>query len=169
MGSGNKNLYSGTGGGSQPYSEQYSVYEEMLYLDKKDADIYGKNGYFKNPTAINLYDAISGNRILFEGKRQEGQYTYVLDLDGNLIFGKRCNPNDSRKRSPHPTLIGGKNPKVQCAGIIVFHKGKIQSINNQSGHYRPDIKSLEKVNDYMQALYNKNPELFDKESKWRKK
>lgn len=93
--------------------------------------------------------------------------TYVMDESGNIIFGKRSNPNDGRKRAPHPTLIGGKDPKVQCAGMIVFKKGRILSVDNDSGHYRPDKKSLTKVNDALQKLCDKNPNLFDKDSIWR--
>ena len=92
----------------------------------------------------------------------------VMDKKGNIIFGKRCNPNDGRKRSPHPTLIGGKDPQVQCAGMIEFHKGRILSVDNHSGHYRPNPKSMEKVDKALQALYNKKPNLFDKNSKWSK-
>lgn len=170
MGSGSSSIYAGTGGGSQPYAEQYSVYGKMLAIDKKDPDIYDSStGYFKNPTAVNLEDSVDGNRFVFEGHRAEGHMTYVMDADGNIIFGKRSNPNDGRKRAPHPTLIGGKDPQVQCAGIIVFKKGRILSVDNQSGHYRPDSKSLDKVNDALQKMCDKNPNLFDKDSIWRKK
>ena len=170
MGSGSSSIYSGTGGGSQPYADQYSVYIKMLAIDKKDQDIYDSStGYFKNPTAINLKDTIDGNRFVFEGHRAEGHMTYVMDTDGNIIFGKRSNPNDERKRAPHPTLIGGKDPQVQCAGMIVFKKGRIFSVDNQSGHYRPDLKSLNKVNDALERLCDSNPNLFDKNSIWRKK
>lgn len=31
---------------------------------------------------------------------------------GNIIFGKRINPNNPQKRAPHPTLIGGVDPKI---------------------------------------------------------
>lgn len=95
--------------------------------------------------------------------------TYVMDKDGNIIFGKRANPNDARKRAPHPTLIGGKDPQVQCAGMITFHKGRILSVNNQSGHYRPNIQSMEEVDAALQKLFERFPGAFDKESKWRKK
>lgn len=170
MGSGSGNIYAGTGGGSQPYTEKYSVYGKMLAIDKKDPDIYDSSeGYFKNPTAVNLKNSVDGNRFVFEGHRAEGHMTYVMDSDGNIIFGKRSNPNNARKRAPHPTLIGGKNPKVQCAGMIVFKKGRILSVDNQSGHYRPDIKSLDKVNDVLQKMCDIDPNLFDKNSRWRKK
>ena len=169
MGSGSSGSYSGTGGGSQPYAESYHVVSKELNKDKKDPDIYSSSsGYFKNPTAVSINDSIDGNRIVFNGHRAEGHITYVMDADGEIIFGKRSNPNNSSKRAPHPTLIGGKDPQVQCAGIIVFRKGRILSVDTQSGHYRPDKKSLDKVDAALKKLYNKNPELFDKNSKWRK-
>ncbi len=169
MGSGSGNGYSGTRGGSQPYAASYDVVPQMLNKDKGDRDIYDKDkGYFKNPTATKLDDTISGSNVEFEGGRANGEYTYVMDKSGNIIFGKRCNPNDGRKRSPHPTLLGGKHPEVQCAGMISFRNGKIYSVNTDSGHYRPNIKSLDKVDKALQKLYDSNPRLFHRDSKWRK-
>ena len=168
MGSGMSGSYSQTKGGSQPYSELYSVFGSELRKDKENPDIYGDSGYFKNPSAISLEEAIDGNRFMLAGHRIEGALTYVLDKSGNIIIGKRSNPNSKLKRAPHPTLIGGKDPQVQCAGIIVFRKGRIISVDNRSGHFRPDIKSLDKVIEVLDKLYKKNPNLFDKKSIWRK-
>lgn len=170
MGSGISGSYRGTISKSQPYAELYNVCSDLLEIDKKDPDIYdSNNGYFKNPTAINLFESINGDGIYRNGKRVHGVFTYVMDEKGNIIFGSRCNPNNIGKRSPHPTLIGGKNPKVKCAGMITFSKGKIVSIDNISGHFKPNIKSMEKVNDYMDKLYQINNEIFSNKSKWRKK
>ena len=170
MGSGSSGPYSGTNGGSQPYAERYHVVGSELSKDKGDPDIYHPTtGYFRNPTAEKLSDAITPTRVVFEGKRAEGTMTYVMDKDGNIVFGKRANPNDPRKRAPHPTLIGGKDPQVQCAGMITFHKGRILSVNNQSGHYRPNIQSMAKVDAALQKLFERFPDAFDKDSKWRKK
>ena len=170
MGSGSGGSYSGTNGGSQPYAESYHVVSKEINKDKKDPDIYTKEaGYFKNPTATSLENAIDGNHFIFLGHRAEGHLLYVMDKNGNIIIGKRSNPNNSQKRAPHPTLIGGKDPQVQCAGIIVFRKGRILSVDNRSGHFRPNIKSLDKVDAELQKIYNKNPNLFDRDSKWRKK
>ena len=171
MGTGRSGRFVGTAGESQPYAETYRVVKEMFDKDRKDPDIYDPDtGYFKNPSAILLRDAIRNNRFYQKnGKKTEREFMYVMDKNGNIIFGKRDNPNDPAKRSPHPTLIGGKDPRVQCAGIITFKDGKIFSVDNQSGHYRPNIKSMKKVEAFLQKLYEENRLLFHKESKWRKR
>ncbi len=169
MGSGSGSNHSGTGGGSQPYAESYHVVSKEMNKDKKDPDIYSKeSGYFKNPTATNLESSLSDDRFHIDGGKAHGTYTYVMDKNGNIVFGKRVNPNDGRKRAPHPTLIGGKDPTVQCAGMIEFKKGRIVSANNSSGHYRPNIESMKKVDSALQKIYDKHPDAFDKQSKWRK-
>ena len=109
-------------------------------------------------------DAIDVNRMIIDGKRQDGSITYVLDENDTIIIRKRVNPNhpEKNKRAPHTTLIGGKDPQVQCAGMITFHKGKIFSINNDSGHFRPDKKSLDKVDKALEKLKNTHPRIFSK-------
>lgn len=66
-----------------------------------------------------------------------GQYMYVVDMDGNIIIGTR-----GGQRMPHPTLVGGSNPQVRAAGIVEIRGGKIHSINNASGHFKPSVESL---------------------------
>jgi hypothetical protein len=89
-------------------------------------------------------------------------YTYVLNGNGDIVFAKRFNPNSSKSRAPHPTLIGGKDPQVQCAGMIRIEKGRIVWYNNDSGHFRPNAKSLEKVDNAMEELKRIHPEIFAK-------
>lgn len=145
MGSGISGSYNGTKGGSQPYAA-YHVYPKAMAADKKDPSIYNpQTGYFHNPTAVKLEDAVQNNRIYVAGNRQEGKLTYVMDSADNIIIGVRSNPNNSNGRAPHPTLVGGKDPQVQCAGMMLFHKGRISSVDTDSGHFRPDSKSLSKV------------------------
>ena len=142
MGSGSSSSYSGAGG-SQPYANTYHVVQKELNKDKKDPDIYNPStGYFKNPTATNLENAEQNGSVYIGGNKANGQYTYVMDQNGEIIFGKRSNPNDSSKRAPHPTLIGGKDPLVQMAGMLDIRGGKIYSYDNQSGHYKPNPKSM---------------------------
>lgn len=169
MGSSTSGNYHGTYGGSQPYAETYHVYPRAMAADKKDPSIYdSKTGYFHNPTAVKLENAIQNNRIHVAGHRQEGKLTYVMDPAGNIVIGVRSNPNNSKGRAPHPTLIGGKDPQVQCAGMMQFHKGRISSVDTDSGHFRPNSKSLPKVTAALQKLCDQHPELFDPNSEWRK-
>ncbi len=173
MGSGSNGPYGSNNSGfsgSQPYAPTYHVVDTALENDKTDPDIYNpQKGYFHNPTATSLDDAIDVNRVVVDGKRQDGAITYVLDENDTIIIGKRVNPNhpEKHKRAPHPTLIGGKDPQVQCAGMITFHKGRIFSVDNNSGHFRPNKKSMEKVFNALKKLYDTNPEVFDKGFKWR--
>ncbi len=169
MGSGSSSNYHGTHGGSQPYSESYHVVDSAMKKDKKDPDIYNPDtGYFKNPTAVKLEDSIKDDRVYVDGKKQMGIITYVMDDNGDIIIGIRKNPNNPSKRCPHPTLIGGKDPTVQCAGMISFSKGRITSVDTNSGHYRPNSQSLPKVKQALQKLCDNHPEWFSPNSEWRK-
>ncbi len=167
MGTKSTSSYSGAGG-SQPYADTYHVVDAELNNDKKDPDIYNPTtGYFQNPTATMLENAVQHDSFYIEGSKANGQYAYVMSQSGDIIFGKRSNPINPLKRSPHPTLIGGKDPEVQNAGMITFRNGKIYSVDNNSGHYRPDIKSMEKTDKILEEMCNRNPKLFHKDSKWR--
>lgn len=151
--------------GSQPYAKFYNVLPKMMDIDKKDPDIYSDElGYFQNETAKNLLDVITEEDIA-----ELQKLIYVLDEENNIIVGERKNPNNDNKRSPHPALIGGKNPKVKCAGEIFFKDGKIYSINNSSGHFRPHAKSLDTMKEALSKLCNDYPQKFDKDFPGEKK
>lgn len=161
MGSGSSSSYNDITTGSQPYAPTYHVTNDMLKCDRKDPDIYNPNtGYFHNPTAQNLEESIRDGDIYIDGEKADSRFPYVLDQSGNIIFGTRTNPNNPDKRSPHPTLIGGKDPQVQCAGILKISDGKIVSVDNASGHFKPNILSMEKVYNALESLRIRYPEIF---------
>ena len=161
MGSGYSGLYSGTSGSSQPYSPSYAVVEDMMNWDI-ERGIYDEFGYGKNPTARNIEEYICGNYII--DKNTNGIFTYVIDLKGKIIIGRRNGNGSSGDPTPHPTLIGGKNPKVQMAGILEIRGGKIYSYDNKSGHFKPNIKSMEVADEIFSKLPAK---LFHKRFKRR--
>ena len=68
--------------------------------------------------------------------------TYVIDMDDNIIVAERNGNSFGGKATPHPTLIGGKNPRVKFAGILHLNGGKIISYDHMSSHYKPNIKSM---------------------------
>ena len=89
MGSGISSSYSGAGG-SQPYANTYHVVQKELNKDKKDPDIYKPStGYFKNPTATNLEKAAQNGSVYIGGNKANGQYTYVMDQNGEIIMEEK--------------------------------------------------------------------------------
>lgn len=153
----------GADGGSQPYAPVYHVVPSMMEKDKEDNNIYNpQQGYFTNPLTVPIQSAIKDGQIQMNGHSAFGTYTYAVDLNGDIVFAKRFNPNSSKSRAPHPTLIGGKDPIVQCAGMIRIEKGRIVWYNNDSGHFRPDEKSLVTVERALAKLRSVHPEVFAK-------
>ena len=161
MGSGYSSGYSKGNGGSQEYASSYHVDKPMLKADKKRG-IYHDGHYDKNPTAENLLEKVNGNYI--ENKRFNKKVPYVVDLNGNIIIGQR-NGNGTGTDAlptPHPTLIGGKDPQVKVAGILEIRGGKIYNYDNDSGHYKPNVKSMPAADEAFKKL---PPSVFSKDAK----
>lgn len=148
MGSGMSGLYTGTRGQSQPYASSYSVLPALRIWDREQG-IYGENGYNLNPTAQPLQKLLEGNYI--GGKQTNTSLLYVIDMKGNIIVGSRHGNGARGEPTPHPTLIGGKNPKVQAAGVLNIRGGKIYSYDDRSGHYKPNERSMDIAN----AIFNR--------------
>ncbi len=96
---------------------------------------------------------INGNYI--GDKHTNIEMPYVIDLDGNIILGRRNGNGKDGASTPHPILIGGKDPQVQMAGIVYISGGKIASYNNRSGHYKGRIKSMQVADEAFGKLPSK--------------
>lgn len=163
MGSGSGS-YSGTSGGSQNYSPYYHVEKSMHQYDI-DSGTYHNGKYDLNPTAKKLEEMINGNYIGSK-KMNDDSLTYAIDQNGNIIVGKRNGNGKNGLPTPHPTLIGGKDPIVQMAGMLKIRGGKIYSYDDRSGHFKPNPQSM-KVAD---EVFGKLPQqLFHKDFKRRNK
>lgn len=82
----------------------------------------------------------------------------MVDENGVIIIGDRARRIKSLDGSlkykdglPHPTLIGGRNPKVLAAGELYLKGGKVTWINNKSGHFRQPY-SLSVIRDAIGKL-----------------
>ena len=124
-------------GGSKGGTGHGYLVDSTMFPDDEAAGVLRNREYVKNPTAHNINDYISEGSNYLGSKNMNGQYMYVVDMDGNIIIGTR-----GGQRMPHPTLVGGGNPQVQAAGIVEIRGGKIYSINNASGHFKPSVESL---------------------------
>ncbi|SDA39010.1 hypothetical protein SAMN02910275_00154 [Butyrivibrio sp. INlla18] len=156
MGSGASGKYTGTSSQSQPYAPSYHV-EPKMHQSDIDKGIYHDGKYDKNPTAKNLNEMINGNYI--GNKNTNVDMPYVIDMHGNIIIGSRNGNGKNGLATPHPTLIGGKDPEVQMAGMLHIHGGKIASYDNISGHFKPNSKSMTVADEAFGKL---SPRLFKK-------
>ena len=129
MGTGNKGLYSGTRGSSQPFAPSYGVMPDMHKSDVSRGIV--QNGvYPKNPTAKDIRDMIHGNYI--GNKNTNGLFTYAIDMNDNIIVGKR-NGNGTGSGNDDRSGHFKPNPKSleKAAEIFarlpkgVFHKNYI--------------------------------------------
>ena len=145
-------------GNSQPYQENYSVYSKMMKKEIK-VGVYDSlnGGYAKNPTAKTLDSIYDGKHIV--GAKAQMTVPYVITTDGEVIIGRRngFGRGQGSKPTPHPTLIGGYDPKVKTAGMLVIKDGKIFSYDNRSGHFRPNNKSMK----WADAAFEKYPKHKD--------
>lgn len=117
-----------------------------------------KDGVYKtNPTA-ELLSGMVNEHGKIGGKATSGQFMYVVDMNGDIIIGTRAG-----QHMPHPTLIGGTNPRVKAAGIVELRGGRISSIDNASGHFRPSKSSLKSAEEAFEKLdQNSNKTMFHK-------
>ncbi|MCD8293807.1 MAG: hypothetical protein LUE27_00970 [Clostridia bacterium] len=152
--------------GSQVYRRYYYLDPRMLDVDKQNPNVYNPaSGYFKNPTAYPIDEFMgkhfrNGALYLDDEEPFGGSLPYVLDVHDRIIIGQRYNPIDGSDKAPHPTLIGGLNPPVRCAGLIYFYMGLIIGYDNASGHYKPNSKSLLQVGRAIKKLMDSHPEMF---------
>jgi hypothetical protein len=113
--------------------------------------------YVNNPTAQNLSSLVTDSGKI-GGKNTNGQFMYVIDERGQIIIGTRGKDalTGQTLHMPHPTLIGGENPSVLAAGMIDIRGGKIYSVDNVSGHFKPSASSLQTAQEVFQDLLPSN-------------
>ncbi|VVC35063.1 Hypothetical protein CINCED_3A001672 [Cinara cedri] len=106
------------------YFNQEEQAEHTLHIKKKDDEIklYNVKGELYDTT-----DKVS--------KGRKGYVAYVITLDGRLITHEHITVGKSRYAYRHSTLAGGK--PVLCSGLMIVKNGKIEYIDNNSGHYKP--------------------------------
>jgi hypothetical protein len=66
-----------------------------------------------------------------------GNYLYVTLPDGEIRFTEFPRP---QSKMHHPELVNGR--PVIAAGIFMLFNCKVLMINNESGHYMPDVDSV---------------------------
>lgn len=123
----------------------------MYVIDENNNMIVGNRNkllvYTKNGERI-----VEGDKIPLSGKKLD-QRKKELAAQGIVV---------KEISHPHPTLIGGANPKIKSAGIIEIQNGKIKSVDLESGHYRPKNNTSSAVEEALKKL---DPKLFSPDYK----
>lgn len=116
----------------------------------------------ENSTAQNLWQDCEKysletirNAILKKpiGKKEILEKTYqaiwVLTSSGDVVLGKAYSDNPKGRMTHHIDLASGES--IVSGGIILFSQDmrKIVAINNGSGHYKPNIESVESITKYL--------------------
>lgn len=122
------------------------VVDESMHAADMAAGVLRGGSYVKNPTARRLADLITESGRI-GSKQMSGRFMYVVDQNGDIIIGTR-----GGQRMPHPTLIGGENPQVRAAGMVDIRGGKIYSVDNASGHFKPGPESLRAAEEAFNKL-----------------
>ncbi|STX40686.1 Uncharacterised protein [Legionella donaldsonii] len=84
--------------------------------------------------AAELHTNKTGIFAFADGIMPDGKYLYVRTLSGALFAAKE------KDTAHHSYLSNGK--KVTSAGYLVFEKGKLCLVSNESGHYRPTKEEM---------------------------
>jgi len=87
--------------------------------------------------------------INFEDIKENVLYIYTLDCNNNFLFLPDV-INEKRHTLFHNTMI--ENNDCFCSGEVIL-KNNEYFVNNNSGHYRPDIENLEYCMNILKNKY----------------
>jgi hypothetical protein len=120
-----------------PYFKDWDERRGVSYLTPDERQAYAitaRDGV--------LYDA-NGNRLdtstlssIHSGGAGAG--IFVMDQDGNIYVGSH-----ERGTFHHSSFLGGQ--PVAAAGEVVVVNGRLVSVTDKSGHYKPDVEYSNQV------------------------
>ncbi|WP_143764940.1 hypothetical protein [Collinsella vaginalis] len=85
----------------------------------------------RDPTVVNAHDSVSdGVLVNHAGKPTDGHYIYAVKENGELVIGER-NGKDG-KTTPHPMLVGGREPRVKVLEWLQGRTVKLSSMTTQA-------------------------------------
>lgn len=125
------------------YFTQEEQAEHAMYCGEEDGEIrlYNAKGELYDTT-----DKVS--------KGRKGYVAYVITLDGRLIVHEHVNVGKSKYAYRHSTLVGGE--PVLCSGLMIIKNGKIEYIDNNSGHYKPRSANIYNAIIRFKAAFSQN-------------
>ncbi len=137
-----------------PYEHERIQYDETYYSSQKYKVDFSKSGVIckEDNTAQNVI--FSSDKLL----------NFVLSRDGELYINnakkqKDLGPLNKGNTFSHASFLTTKDGSKQCicAGEIKINTGKIEFINNASGHFKPSTKNLCIAVKMLENFFSTNP------------
>jgi len=113
-----------------------------LYVYSMQADNTFQKTLFDTQDAKGA--SVKSDQLQRFGNHPYPVYAYAWSRDG-VIFTNIHQTGQIH----HSSLLSGK--KVQCSGMIAVENGKIRSVDNNSGHYKPQFRHLKNFVRFLQA------------------
>jgi filamentous hemagglutinin len=79
------------------------------------------------------------------GREDQQGAIFVMDGNGKLYVTTK----QEKGKVHHSSLLGGE--AVAMAGEIRVENGELQTLNNMSGHYRPDLGQFRQMNEHLKS------------------
>jgi hypothetical protein len=105
---------------------------EQLGRRIKDAKALVKHSNDLQPRGVKYDFIIENGSISTPGRKAEGFVDFVITKQGELRLG----------RGHHKLASDGKDDLIGAGEVFINSNGKIDLINNNSGHYRPNQSQL---------------------------
>lgn len=120
--------------------------EHSMYLGEEEGGeirLYNVKG--------ELYDTTDTDKV---SKGKKGYVAYVITIDGRLITHEHVNVGENKYAYRHSTLACGE--PVLCSGLMIVKNGKIEYIDNNSGHYKPGSANIYNAIIRFKASFSQN-------------
>ena len=85
-------------------------------------------------------------------------FLYAADTDGVIYLGRNQEQVRPGHQLRHSSFLAGH--AVLCAGMIYIKNGKLQTIDNKSGHYQPSTDDLLRLLRILEMVYSQDLSSF---------
>ena len=106
--------------------------------------------YMKNESG----DLILADTSEFDGKKGLGYSAYGMGKHGSLHIHEHIIGDTSGNNFFHSSFFAGESGK--CFGMIKIKEGKIDYIDNHSGHYKPTVAQLADAVERLKPYFSKD-------------
>ncbi|KTC84951.1 hypothetical protein [Legionella brunensis] len=141
-----------------------SQQEPCQYLDEKERQNYLLVGKMDHNNDYKLYYKSNGklaDTSNFNGKMGLSYAAYAIDKFGRMYINEHIsshNKNDKNNFFFHSSFLSGQ--AGVCFGMCVIKNGKIEFIDNRSGHYKPTTQHLKNAIERLMPYFSPSAKVY---------